>query len=211
MKRFVASMLLVLFIVVPATSQDETKRIESDSAKFMRINGIVPGAKGFAGSKFPEALYYNIPYYGGLLGSPYIPISFSRVIWNITDKNISLEPNLSIGGGYTFFFGDFSFTEDGKIKINPYFLFGPAFNIGFSQETTIKLNLVLGAFIGFTNISFYGGYDFIENNPVFGLGARFDFFTIDTSSFHVFGKEVISVYVPPVDAKPITSYIYKLK
>ncbi|NPV01493.1 MAG: hypothetical protein HPY53_08945 [Brevinematales bacterium] len=159
-------------------------------------------------TKWPKVLYYNTPYCGGLLGTPTIPISFSRLVYSPDTKELYLEPSFSIGVGYTFFTGEFYFTEDNKININPYFLFGFSLDIGARNESAEKatvFSVTPGAFIGFSSFSLYVGCELMSRQWVLGIGFRLDFFSLDNSRFHVYGDKVIPVYGYPNNAKPINT------
>ncbi len=53
------------------------------------------------------------------MGSLTLPITFSSI--EITNGNAVVSPNVSLGIGYTWFYGDFIFNEDEKITIDPTF------------------------------------------------------------------------------------------
>src|SRR5436190_6579170 len=74
--------------------------------------------------QWPDTLYYNTVYKAKLLGSPTIPISFSSIEY--VDGQYQVSSLVSIGYGYTWFFGDFIFNENDKITVDPTFCFGVA-------------------------------------------------------------------------------------
>src|SRR4051812_42996045 len=53
--------------------------------------------------KWPDTVYYNTTYKSKLLGTPTIPISFSRL--ELVDGKYVLSPTISIGYGYAWFRG----------------------------------------------------------------------------------------------------------
>lgn len=217
MQKSVFSVLILLFILPSFQLAAEPNPTEQE--KFLRANGVdlsrdemrvsaLPDdpkkLESPIKSKFPDTLYYNFPYSGGLLGSVTIPINFSLFSWDPATQNLSSEPNMSIGVGYAFIVGDFAFKEDKRIEINPVLLFGPAINVGLSQGTSTQLNVLIGGFIGFPGVSLYGGWEFITRRIVIGLGTRIDVLTVESNLFHVLGPEVVPLYGKvPKDAKEI--------
>src|SRR5581483_12007487 len=59
---------------------------------------------------WPDTLYYNTMYKSALLGSINIPISFSNI--EFINNQYVVNPTVSIGLGYTWFFGGFTFNEN---------------------------------------------------------------------------------------------------
>lgn len=78
--------------------------------------------------RFPDTVYYNPVYVAKLLGSPTIPISFSKLEYN--NKTFEVNPTVSIGYGYTWVTGDFIFNENEKITIDPKLFFGVVATLG---------------------------------------------------------------------------------
>jgi hypothetical protein len=138
--------------------------------------------------KWPDTVYYNTPYKATLLGSPTIPISFSRIEY--VKGKYQVSPSISIGYGYTWFTGDFIFNENDKITIDPTFFFGLIADVGLQNDFSFnKLTSVFaGGFIGIGSFSLFGGYDFMGNTPIIGLGGRLDIFTVKQSAMKPFGR-----------------------
>jgi hypothetical protein len=72
--------------------------------------------------KWPDTLYFSTVYQPKLLGSPTIPISFSRI--ELSKDTFQVTPVISLGYGYTWFTGNFVFSEIDKIMVDPKFYFG---------------------------------------------------------------------------------------
>lgn len=138
--------------------------------------------------KWPDTLYYNTVYRATLLGSPTIPISFSKI--EHVNGKYQVSPSISLGYGYTWFKGDFIFNENDKITIDPTFFFGVIGDIGLQNDFALdKLASVFtGGFIGFGAFSLFGGYDFITNSASVGLGGRIDLFTISQNFMKPIGN-----------------------
>ena len=138
--------------------------------------------------KWPDTLYYNTAYKARLLGSPTIPITFSRIEY--INGKYQVSPTISIGYGYTWFFGDFIFNENDKITIDPTFFFGLIGDIGLQNDFSFnKLTGVFtGGFIGFGTFSLFAGYDYISKSPSIGLGGRIDLFTVSQNYLKPIGK-----------------------
>ena len=147
-------------------------------------NGNIPDSI----KKWPDTLYYNTVYKAKLLGSPTIPISFSKIEY--VNGKYEVSPTISIGYGYTWFFGDFIFNENDKITVDPTFFFGLIANIGLQNDFSLnKLTSILtGGFIGFGAFSLFVGYDYISNSPSIGLGGRIDLYTVKQSYLKPIGK-----------------------
>jgi hypothetical protein len=138
--------------------------------------------------KWPDTLYYNTPYKPKLLGSPTIPFSFSR-IERINGK-YQLSPTISIGYGYTWFFGKFYLNENDKISVDPTFQFGIVGDVALQSDLSLNklTGFFTGAFIGFANFSFFGGYDYITSSPLIGVGGRIDVYTFHQNSLKPIGR-----------------------
>ena len=138
--------------------------------------------------KWPDTVYYNTVYKARLLGSPTIPLSFSK-IEHINGKYI-VTPSISIGYGYTWFFGDFIFNEDDKITIDPTFFFGLIGDVGLQNDFSLNklASIFMGGFVGFGSFSLFAGYDFISKSPSIGLGGRVDLFTLSQNFLNPIGK-----------------------
>ncbi|MBL0103648.1 MAG: hypothetical protein IPP51_07780 [Bacteroidetes bacterium] len=138
--------------------------------------------------KWPDTLYYNTVYRARLLGSPTIPISFSK-IEHINGK-YEVSPTISIGYGYTWFTGDFIFNENDKITIDPVFFFGVIGDIGLQNDFSLKklASVFTGVFVGFGQFSLFAGYDYLSHSPTIGLGGRIDLFTVSQNYLKPIGK-----------------------
>lgn len=200
--------LLVLSFIVSALVFGQDNK--SPNFKFLTKRGYVfPGTNKQSlavtrETQWPDTLFYNTVYKSSLLGSPIIPISFDRI--DLKDGNYQIGSDLSLGFGYTWFFGDFTFNENGKLTIDPQFFFGfYVADIGLKNNFfTGRLtgSLVTGGFVGFKSFSLFGGYDFLAKSVTIGLGARIDLYSISSSYLKPIGK-VIEVRKHKRDAKPI--------
>ncbi len=128
--------------------------------------------------KWPDTLYYNTVYVAKILGSPSIPLSFSKI--ELQDGKYQVTPTISIGYGYTWFTGEFIFNETDKITINPKIFFGLAGALGLDNSLNLdKLTSVFaGGFVGISAFCLFVGYDFVSNSPSINLGGRIDLFTL---------------------------------
>ncbi len=138
--------------------------------------------------KWPDTLYYNTVYKAKLLGSPTIPISFSRIEY--INGSYEVSPTISIGYGYTWFTGDFIFNENDKITVDPSFFFGVISDVALQNNFSFKklTGFFTGGFIGFGNFSLFAGYDFISSSAAIGLGGRIDLYTVSQTALHPIGK-----------------------
>jgi hypothetical protein len=138
--------------------------------------------------KWPDTVFYNTTYRPKLLGSPTIPVSFSRL--ELKDGKYQLSPTISLGYGYAWFFGNFIFTETDEIMVKPTFFFGAIGDIALQNNFDLKklAGIFAGGFIGFGGFSLFGGYDFLANSPSFGIGSRIDIYTIYPKSLKPFGR-----------------------
>lgn len=154
--------------------------------------------------KWPDTIYYNTSYRATLLGSPTIPISFSKI--ELVDGKYQVTPTVSIGYGYTWFTGKFIFNENDKITIDPVFFFGLIADIGLQNDFRLNklTSIFTGGFIGFGAFSLFGGYDYMTQSPSIGLGGRIDLFTISQNRLKPFGK-VREVRKHKKAAVPITN------
>ena len=139
-------------------------------------------------SQWPDTLYYNTPYKAKRLGSITVPISFSSI--EIAKGNYQVSPTVSIGLGYTWFFGDFIFNENDKITVDPTFFYGLIANAGLENNFSFNklAGFFTGGFIGVGSFTLFGGYDIINKSPSLGIGGRIDFFTVSQKFLHVLGK-----------------------
>lgn len=138
--------------------------------------------------KWPDTLYYNTVYKAKLFGSPTIPISFSKIEY--VNGKYEVSPTISIGYGYTWFFGDFIFNENDKITVDPTFFFGLITEIGLQNDFSLKklASILTGGFIGFGAFSLFAGYDYITKSPSIGLGGRIDLYTVKQNYLKPIGK-----------------------
>jgi hypothetical protein len=141
-----------------------------------------------SGKQWPDTLYYNTMYRSKLMGSLTIPITFSSI--EITNGDAVVSPNVSLGLGYTWFYGDFIFNEDDKMTVDPTFFFGVLGDAGIENDFSLNrlAGFFTGGFIGFGAFTLFGGYDIINKYPLVGIGGRVDFYTISQKFLHVFGK-----------------------
>ena len=153
--------------------------------------------------QWPDTLFYNTMYKARMMGSLTIPITFSSIEINNGDAIVS--PNVSLGLGYTWFYGDFVFNEDDKMTVSPTFFFGVLGDAGIENDFSLNrlAGFFAGGFIGVGAFTLFGGYDVINKYPLVGIGGRVDFFTLSQSFLHVFGK-VHSIRKHKSIALPIT-------
>ena len=190
MKAIYLLVFSAIFIAEIADAQEE----KSPTVKFLIKRGYIfrdsTTINNRASSllKWPDTLYYNTSYRATLLGSPTVPISFSKVV--LVDGKFLVVPTISIGVGYTWFVGKFIFNENDKITIDPVFFFGLLADIGLQNDFSFKrfTSIFAGGFIGFGAFTFFGGYDFMTQSPSIGLGGRIDLFTISQNWLRPFGK-----------------------
>jgi hypothetical protein len=190
LKTTVSILIIIVFITTVAKGQVE----KSPTVTFLNKRGYT-----FKGSsvvdttaerthKWPDTLYYNTVYKARLMGSPTIPISFSKI--ELSDGKYQVSPSISLGYGYTWFFGSFIFNESDKITVDPSFFFGIIADVGLQNDFSLKKlgSVFTGAFIGFASFSLFGGYDYITGSPVIGIGGRIDLYTFYQSSLRPIGK-----------------------
>jgi hypothetical protein len=138
--------------------------------------------------QWPDTLYYNTPYKARRLGSMTIPVSFSNI--EISKGNYEVSPTISIGFGYTWFWGDFIFNENDKITVDPTVFYGLIANAGLENNFSFNklAGFFTGGFIGIGSFTFFGGYDIINKSPSIGVGGRIDFYTVSQKFLHIYGK-----------------------
>jgi hypothetical protein len=138
--------------------------------------------------KWPDTVYYNTVYVAKILGSPTIPISFSKIEYQ--NGKYEVSPTISIGYGYTWFTGDFIFNENDKITVDPRMFFGLVADVGLQNNFSLSklASIFTGGFIGIGSFSLFAGYDFIGKSPSIGLGGRIDLFTIRQGYLKPIGK-----------------------
>ncbi|MCX6257423.1 MAG: hypothetical protein NTW49_05945 [Bacteroidia bacterium] len=207
MKRTVFLLVLSVIVTTLIFGQDQ----KSPNYKFLIKRGYVfPGTLKQSQvisqeTQWPDSLFYNTVYSATLLGSPTIPISFDRI--EFKNGDYSIGSSLSLGYGYTWFLGDLTFNENGKMTIDPSFFFGFfAADIGLKSKfftSIVTESIVTGVFVGFKAFSLFGGYDYFGKSVTLGLGARIDLYSISTGKLKPFGK-VFEVRKHRKDAKPLT-------
>ena len=190
MKAIYLFVFSAIFIAKIANAQEE----KSPTVKFLNKRGYTFTDSTTVNSsaeslrKWPDTLYYNTSYRATLLGSPTIPISFSQIV--LVKGKFLVVPAISIGLGYTWFIGKFSFNENDKITIDPVFFFGLFADVGLQNDFSLNklTSIFTGAFIGFGAFTLFGGYDYTSKSPTIGLGGRIDLYTISQTSLRPFGK-----------------------
>ena len=190
MKAIYLFVFSAIFIVKIANAQEE----KSPTVKFLNKRGYTftdsttVNTRVESLRKWPDTLYYNTSYRATLLGSPTIPISFSQIV--LVKGKFLVVPAISIGLGYTWFIGKFSFNENDKITIDPVFFFGLFADVGLQNDFSLNklTSIFTGGFIGFGAFTFFGGYDYVSKSPSIGLGGRIDLFTISQICLKPFGK-----------------------
>jgi hypothetical protein len=190
MKRFLSVSVLLIIATSFVVGQDNRSPISKfltkrgytfpDSAKTNNLQGRV--------SQWPDTLYYNTRYKSKIMGSLTIPVTFSSIEINNGDAVVS--PNVSLGLGYTWFYGDFIFNEDDKITVDPTFFFGVLGDAGIENKFSLNrlAGFFAGGFAGIGAFTLFAGYDIINKYPLVGIGGRVDFFTISQNFLHVIGK-----------------------
>jgi len=191
MKHSLYIIVFGIFAVSTVTGQEK----ESPISKFLIKRGYTfpDSAKNldYAGKskQWPDTLYYNTPYRAKkLMGSLTLPITFSSI--EITNGNAVVSPNVSLGLGYTWFWGDFIFDEDDKITVNPTVFFGVLGDAGIENDFSLNrlAGFFAGGFVGIGAFTLFAGYDVINKYPLVGIGGRVDFYTISQNFLHVFGR-----------------------
>ncbi len=188
------SNLFSLFFLILFFSEIKAQEEKSPTAQFLHKWGyIFPDSTGKydepdSTDKWPDTLYFNTVYKSKLLGSPTIPISFSRI--ELVDGKYQVSPTISLGYGYTWFTGTFVFNETDKIMVDPHFYFGAAADVSLQNDLQLdKLaGFFTGGFIGFGNFSLFIGYDFITHSPSVSIGGRIDVYTFHQLSLKPIGK-----------------------
>jgi len=187
---------ILLFLILAAlhTQAQDAQNEKSPIAKFLFKRGYTfPDSTSHkivkdSLQKWPHTLYYNTVYVARLLGSPTIPISFSRI--EFINGKYEVSPTISIGYGYTWFTGNFIFNENDKITIDPKLFFGVVGDVGLQNNLSFSklTGIFVGGFIGFGAFSLFAGYDFITASPSVGLGGRIDLYTISQNYLTPIGK-----------------------
>ncbi|MBC7695642.1 MAG: hypothetical protein H7141_09370 [Burkholderiales bacterium] len=185
--------LLTILIQVFSVSSQNSNEEKSPTARFLvKRNYIfpdsIPSAIDEKNKRWPDTLYYNTTYVSRLLGSPTVPISFSRIEY--IDGKYEVSPTISIGLGYTWFTGNFIFNENDKITVDPKLFFGLVGDVGLQNDFSFNklAGIFAGGFVGFGNFSLFAGYDFITHSPSIGLGGRIDLYTVSQNFLRPIGK-----------------------
>ena len=204
MKVFVSFFFFSIFIVLFAFGQQENKNDnntpldtsaeKSPTTKFLTRNGYMfPNSRNInpipdSLKKWPDTVYFNTAYRSSLLGSPTIPISFSKLEY--VDGKYQVTPTVSLGIGYTWFTGTFIFTESDKIMVDPVFFFGLIVDAGLTNDFALNklTGFFTGGFVGIGPFNIFFGYDYIIKTPTVGLGARLDLYTVYPKILKPVGK-----------------------
>jgi hypothetical protein len=187
--RYLITSFILLLAILLANAQEEKSPITQYLYKrnYQFPDSTRPAIPDSL-KKWPDTLFYNTIYKARLLGSPTIPISFSRI--ENVNGNYVVTPTIAIGYGYTWFYGDFIFNENDKITINPTVSFGLIADIGLQNDFSFQkiTGMFVGGFVGVGAFSLFIGYDFISNSASLGLGGRIDLYTINQKYFKPIGK-----------------------
>jgi hypothetical protein len=186
-----------LFFLLPAIlffTEVKGQEEKSPTALFLYKWGyIFPDSTGRhdepdSTDKWPDTLYFNTVYKTKLLGSPTIPISFSRI--ELIDGKYQVSPVISLGYGYTWFTGTFVFNETDKIMVDPRFYFGAVADVSLQNDFSFNklAGFFTGVFIGFGNFSLFMGYDYVTGSPSVSIGGRIDVYTFHQLSLNPIGK-----------------------
>jgi hypothetical protein len=189
MKKKLSILTLMMFAGFIAKGQDE----KSPTVQFLNKRGYsfqpsrtdtLPGGV----RKWPDTLYFNTIYKSRLLGTPTIPISFTKI--DRINGAYQVNPTISLGYGYAWFFGNFTFSETDKILVDPKFFFGLIADFGLQNDFSLNklASVFTGGFIGFASYSLFFGYDYISRSPTIGLGGRVDLYTVHQNSLNPIGK-----------------------
>jgi hypothetical protein len=190
MKSIFTIFSFLVFTVSIASGQDTRSPISifltkrgytfPDSTKKKNLSGKT--------SQWPDTLYYNTLYKSKLMGSLTVPITFTSI--ELTNGDALITPNISLGLGYTWFYGNFMFNEDDKITVFPTFFMGILGDAGIENNFSLNrlAGFFTGGFIGIGAFTLFAGYDIINRYPLAGIGGRVDFYTISQNLLHVFGK-----------------------
>jgi hypothetical protein len=190
MKHLLSLLLFFILLSTIVVGQDT----RNPNTKFLTKRGYnfpdsgrknsLPGKK----SQWPDTVFYNTMYKPRLMGSLTIPITFTSI--QLENESAIVSPNISLGMGYTWFYGDFIFNEYDKMTIEPTFFFGVLGDAGIENNFSLNklAGFFAGGFVGFGAFTLFVGYDIINKYPLAGIGGRVDFFTISQKFLHVFGK-----------------------
>jgi hypothetical protein len=184
------SILSFTIIITLAITSIHAQQDKSPLFRFLKKRGYqFHPTDSLKNDQFPDTLYYNTIYKAPLLGSPTIPFSFSSI--NFSNKNFTLNSVLKFGYGYTWFVGDFVFTEDDEISIRQAFSFGIDADFDLTNSFLTghaTSSFVAGGFIGLQTFSLFAGYDFIAKGTTVGVVTRIDFYTLIEWTLKPIGK-----------------------
>jgi hypothetical protein len=187
MKTVLFSLIIAVFTIINANAQQD----KSPLFKFLKRRGyhFLTISDTSKNDQFPDTIYYNTIYKAPLLGSPTIPFSFSSI--DLSNPNFSLNTILKLGYGYTWFLGDFVFTEDDEIRIRQTFSFGVEADVDVSNSFLTghaTSSFVAGGFVGLQTFSLFAGYDFIKKTTTVGVITRIDIYTLFEQCLNPIGK-----------------------
>src|SRR5688500_17709349 len=95
--KFLLCLLSLTITIVSAQTAEE----KSPTARYLLTRGYIFPDSVVADSqkikRWPDTLYYNTTYVAKLLGSPTIPVSFSRIEY--VDGKYQVSPTISLGLG----------------------------------------------------------------------------------------------------------------
>ncbi len=129
---------------------------------------------------------YNI-----ILGTPTIPLTFSRV--EKIQGEYRIGAALELGLGYSVVQGKALYNADGTISVDPELLAGLAVNVGARNgDTKLDSSLSLSGIIGFSRVALTTGYDLLNKSWFFGLCTK-----VDTFSFTKTGYTAYKVWDNP--------------
>ncbi len=204
MNKYIAIALIFVFSAVLYSQEKESSVI-----RFLKKRGYVSPQQILSNRalkpnpNWPDIVFYDTPYTCSLLGSPTLPLTFSRIEFKGADYK--LGTTMSLGYGYTWFVGDFRLERNGKILVDPQFFFGVAADIGLKNDFNsdkVTAGATLGCFAGIKSFSVFGGYDILAKSWTVGIGTRIDIFTLSQESVIPFGK-VSSLSEIESDAIPV--------
>jgi len=193
MKSVLLFLWFSLFFISVCNGQDLFTLDQRPIPHFLTKRGYVfpdsvKGSQPSSNRQWPDSLYYNTVYKSKLMGSLTVPISFSNI--ELNHGNYVVSPTISLGLGYTWFFGDFIFNENDKITVDPTFYFGLIANAGLENNFSFNklAGFFTGGFIGVGAFTLFAGYDIINKSPSLGVGGRIDFYTVSQNLLHIIGK-----------------------
>ena len=114
-----------------------------------------------------------------------VPLTFSRMEYS--DGTWHVGASMTFGGSALVVYGTGTKQENGDVKFDPKFCFGIAGNIGFVQDNKNEVapSLTIGAVVGFSSFTLFGGLDLKGGKPVIGLATKISGIDIWESVFSV--------------------------